>query len=109
MLNINSSQFNQLRHGGYIDIPQSIAVCPECGGALHLQNDEWNAKTGMPTQSGFSLDCMHEEELLDAWADNDEDDRSIEEAGEHRHWQSDWQPVRDRIWEWLKQAAVAAW
>jgi len=109
MTDAERQEFSKLRHGGSCSVPSYVAVCPECGSTLTIQNDEWNRRTGMPTQSGFTTNCDREEELLDKWTANDDDDRSIGEAGGHRWWQSDWQPVRDAIWNWLKMSAVAAW
>lgn len=95
------TSIESLLHGGICEVPQDVAVCPECGGKLTVDCNEWNAGTGFPIESGFSLSCEAEEELLDDWVGDDTDLRHINEVG-HRHWQSDWQPVRDRVWEWIE-------
>lgn len=93
---------SELLHGGQCDLPESVAVCPECNSPLWIDNNEWNSKTGIPTQSGFSVSCFAEEEIADEWMNNDDDDRPWFEVG-HRHHQSDWQPVHDAVWKWFSK------
>ena len=71
------------------DIPQSVAACPECGAQLHVEFSEWETETGRPTYEGMSVDCNTEDF---------EDPESL-----HRHWQCDWQPVIDQVWEYVKE------
>jgi hypothetical protein len=70
--------------------------CPECGGRTLLEVYEWGARTGVPTQGGFTVHCK------------EEDDQQFESFSEdcdynsnHRYWQSDWQPVCDRVARWM--------
>ena len=58
-------------------VPAEIAVCPECGGPLHWQHDG----------EDLSIDCTDED-----WENDD---------GVHRGFQSDWQPIIDRVTLWL--------
>ncbi len=62
---------------GYV-IPQDVAVCPECGGRLYL-TDDYDRTSPEP----LPLDCQDED-----WEDDD---------GVHRGWQSEWQPVIDKV------------
>ena len=101
----NEAVFASLRHGGECDLPESVAICPECGGKLTIDCNEWDSKTGVPTELGFDVNCEVDEENLDTWMYNDDDDRDMREVG-HRFWQSDWQPVRDAVWEWIKKSAA---
>lgn len=94
------SPCNYLIRGGSCDVPESVAACPECSGKLFVDCDEWRAATGMPTESGISVSCYAEEEAMDIWMHNDDDDRDMREVG-HRWWQSDWQPIKDRVWKWI--------
>jgi hypothetical protein len=69
---------------------------------MWIDCDEWDAESGVPTQSGFSLNCHAEEEELDNWTNDENDNRTYREV-RHRYFQSDWQPVRDNVWAWIKQ------
>mgnify|MGYP000903357993 CR=1 FL=1 len=66
-------------------VPKLIAVCPECGGELAARSGSWETQTGRPVAESIELDCMND--LRDG------------KAG-HRWFQSDWQPVRNRIYRW---------
>ena len=92
---------NALLRGGQCELPPSVATCPECGGKLSVDCNEWDSQTGIPTESGFDVSCDTEEEDLDTWLYNDDDDRDMREVS-HRHWQSDWQPVIDTVWKWIE-------
>lgn len=92
---------NALLRGGQCELPPSVATCPECGGKLEVDCNEWDSKTGIPTESGFDVSCISEEEDLDTWMYNDDDERDMREVA-HRHWQSDWQPVIDTVWKWIE-------
>lgn len=62
-------------------VPETVAVCPECGGALWWQ---------VTTDDGLAdmvVDCEREDD------DNQET--------WHRWWQGEWQPVIDKIKAWL--------
>ena len=63
-------------------VPAEIAVCPECGGQLHWQRDGVD-------DGDLMIDCAEED-----WEDDD---------GIHRGWQSEWQPVLDRVTAWLSK------
>ena len=63
-------------------IPEDVATCPECGGKLFFNEDyDTNPESDEPP----GIDCENEPDL-----DDDEEDF-------HRFWQSDWQPVIDKI------------
>lgn len=69
---------NSVLHGGTIAIPKQLLVCPECGGRLDFEVNEWETATGLPVIGGFYLNCENENSVS------------------HRHWQSDWQPAIDK-------------
>jgi hypothetical protein len=66
-------------------VPVEIAVCPECRGQLHWQRDGVD-------DGDLMIDCAEED-----WEDDD---------GIHRGWQSEWQPVLDRVKAWLSKLNV---
>lgn len=45
-------------------VPMNIAVCPDCGGALVFEVDDWDHATGVPTHAGVRIEC--DEECTDA-------------------------------------------
>jgi hypothetical protein len=102
-----TTNINDLLRGGQCDLPKEVDICPECGSELEIDCYEWDSVTGFPTRSGFNLDCKQEEKDLDDWTHNDDDTRSSREVM-HRHWQSDWQPVIDKVWGWIQQQREAA-
>ena len=63
-------------------IPENVATCPECGGKLYFNEDY---DTDPESDEPPGIDCENEPDL-----DDDEEDF-------HRFWQSDWQPVIDKI------------
>jgi len=67
-------------------VPRAIAICPECQGTLAARSLEWDAASGRPEASAIELDCEHD----------------CRGGKTHRHFQSDWQPVRDAIAKWCK-------
>lgn len=69
--------------------------CPECGGRLLLEVDEWSTSTGIPTPGGIRVMCEAEEEELARSTRRDADP-----DWQHRNWQSDWQPVHDQVERW---------
>jgi len=62
-------------------VPSDVAVCPECGGGLWWQftTEDW---------------------LRDMHLDCEDDDWEDEDSG-HRNWQSDWQPVIEKVRRWV--------
>ncbi len=71
-------------------VPNQVAVCPECRGRLLVQCDGWEDATGKPIETCISVDCENEP---------DPDDPDWEDK-RHRGYQSDWQPVIDRVRAW---------
>lgn len=71
-----------LTHGSGCYVPREVAECPECGGELHARAMQWDAETGVPDAESIDLDCI------------------ADRACRHRWWQSDWQPVLDKIRKW---------
>lgn len=41
-----------------MNVPRSIATCPDCNRALELEVDEWEADTGIPTETGCKPYCQ---------------------------------------------------
>lgn len=70
----------KLLHGGECRVPESVATCPECGSGLVAVSEEWETETGKPSMS-LLIGCT-------LW------------QSYHRHMQSDWQPVRDKVTRW---------
>jgi peptide methionine sulfoxide reductase MsrB len=88
-----------IRYGkGVIEIPEKLVLCPECGGTIFIGTDGWDSETGWPTEDSFDYSCEQNEREQQQYQDDE-----IEFYNEHRWWQSDWQPVRDKIWTWLEQ------
>lgn len=75
-------------HGVYV--PETIAVCPECGGVLVVLAHAWDEATGLPLAVDLDIDCT---------ADPLNDDDSAPWLW-HKHRQSDWQPVVDSVRKW---------
>lgn len=79
------------------DVPEEIALCPECASRLNLEVIEWETETGTPTEEGCYVGCNWEDEQL----------AEAEESGDfdfesHRCWQSEWQPVIDSVVKWAR-------
>lgn len=67
--------------------------CPECGGRVLLEVDEWSASDGTPTAGGIRVMCQAEEEELDRAMQADD-----EPAWQHRHWQDQgWMELIRRV------------
>jgi len=62
--------------------------CPECGGRLIFEVNEWSTATGTPTPGGISVMCEAEEKELWSAMQQERDPE-----WQHRSWQSDWMPV----------------
>lgn len=79
-----------LWYGGTSIVPDNIALCPECYCQLEVECNEWETDNGKPTFCGLYIICPFEME-------------EIEELGRNTHSgiQSLWQPVKDRIAEWV--------
>ena len=70
-----------LLYGGRCSVPSRVATCPECDAKLEAVSEEWNTDTGEPTTS-LLVGCSQFDQTP------------------HKHWQSDWQPVIDRVQKW---------
>lgn len=78
-----------------LNIPESVAVCPKCGAALFIEDiDEWDADTGIPTETGFHFDCstapLVDSDGWDEWF--------------NWHWSTpyiDWLPLQDKVYQWF--------
>ena len=79
---------NDLLYGGNCPVPNDIAVCPECGGRLHVESGEWIEETGAPTMGGLYVDCENEESV------------------QHQYRQSDWQSIVNAVEKWCGAEAV---
>lgn len=98
----SSSPSNALLCGsGVCDVPELVAVCPECNGKLYVQCEGWTEDTKQPCRDGVSVNCYEEDMALDEWEqDEDEDPRGYYEVA-HRWHQSEWQPVIDDVCKWV--------
>ncbi|MDN4591225.1 hypothetical protein DBA29_22340 [Xenophilus aerolatus] len=73
-------------------LPEPFA-CPECGGSVCFEVDEWSSATGMPSAGGVRVMCVDEEEELDRSMQAGEDP-----AWTHRHWQDEgWMSLIRRV------------
>ena len=70
------------------DVPKHIVVCPECANQIEI-NDivEWDAVTGEISEAGFYECCKGD----------------VFHGISHKYFQSDWQPVYDKIHKWLSE------
>ena len=82
-----------------LDVPLAIAVCPECGGFVEVECNEWTMVDGVskPTQGGLLIYCRSNwNRLLE-----DEQDGKDEED-DHSYAQCDWIGVHVKIYKWLE-------
>lgn len=73
----------------WLKIPTDVATCPECECQLWADVFEWEIESREITEGGFTIECVNEDY-------EDEDTR-------HRHWQSEWQPVINKVFAWLSE------
>ena len=73
-----------LLFGGDCDVPEHVAKCPECGGTLHAENQEWDTDSGAPTLGGLVIYCNS-----DAF------------FSRHNSQYSDWIPVQNKCAEFF--------
>jgi len=66
-------------------LPREVAACPECGGEIAVRAMSYESQTGRPVAESIEFDCMNDLRCGKL---------------SHRWFQSDWQPVRDRIYRW---------
>jgi hypothetical protein len=77
-----------------VPVPGDVETCPECGAALNVSFGSYDPETGAPDEDDLSVNC-------DAEPEDWEDDDAYETYDRvHRHYQSDWQPVIDRVRAW---------
>lgn len=69
-----------------VDIPKSVAHCPECKGGLWVEITEWGTDEGDITEGGFEIHCNNEERKPKLHAE---------------YWPSDWMPVEAKVYQWL--------
>lgn len=73
----NPDEFTPPRERGFL-------LCPECGGLLYIEIQEWDSLTGFPTRAGCLVNCLNERALRD---------RNPEGWWGHRYFRSDWDGV----------------
>lgn len=70
--------------------------CPECGGRVFVEIDEWSTHDGTPTAGGYRVACEPDTDAeLAAW------NRDEDHIDGHRYWQSDWQHLVTRVGRWM--------
>lgn len=95
---INPAAVNRIRKlheivsGRFYRLPHPLFKCPECGEQLAFEVDALDPWFGMIIGTGLRVMCCEEDEEWMRAFDADEYPK-----WEHRWWQSDWQPVQDRI------------
>lgn len=75
-----------------IDYPEHR--CPECGGPLYIEVDEWDAETGEVTEGGCHVQCE---------ADDMEECDTSDGKWYHRYWQGDWMDIEVAAHRWLQE------
>lgn len=80
-----------LEHRHHVDLPPRFFSCPECGGRLYAEIEEWESADGEPV--GVMVFCVDEWDELDLprW------------RWQHRHWFSDWHPVQRRVERYVRR------
>ena len=82
-----------------VAVPFDIALCPECGGPLHVVANAWDTETGKPHADELQVECVADAMLLETAEEEDWPAWQLREQS-HRWWQCDWQPVVDAVREW---------
>mgnify|MGYP000028099309 CR=1 FL=1 len=71
-------------------------TCPECGGRLIVEVDEWSSRDGTPTAGGYRVMCEPDTDAeVTAW------DRDEDHVDGHRYFMSDWETIRRRVGKWM--------
>ena len=84
-------------------VPNDVAVCPECGSALSVEINEWSTEDGRCDGPGeFNVSCSREDDGLEKFVAGEIDEGLYYSDYQERGWQSDWQPVIDRVGRWLE-------
>jgi hypothetical protein len=78
-----------------LNVPLSIACCPECGGFIEVECNEWTMVDGVsrPTRGGLLIYCRTN------WNRFDEEE---DEEDEHSYAQCDWMFVHAKVHKWLE-------
>jgi hypothetical protein len=74
-----------LRRRRAVDLPERFQ-CPDCGGRVFAEIDEWEVDGGRPTREGVNVFCSEEWEAL----------MEERDVPYHRNWFSDWFPLQQR-------------
>lgn len=74
------------RIGSAVCVPRSIAICPECSCDLECQMTT-------PDIRDIAVDCVNENAAF----------FTPGSEGDHRYWQSEWEPVIEKVKAWLRQ------
>lgn len=84
------------------NIPTEVAVCPICGAPIEIEEiTEWETATGIPTESGFHINCSTQPGVGTPEA----------EPWWNSHWSApyvDWVPLNDPVYKWLRGLALAS-
>ena len=81
-----------------LEVPRTIAVCPECSGTIEVECNEWTLIDGVPrpTQGGLRVYCDTDSPLGISMREDDDEDN------DHHYAQCDWIPVNMKIYRWLE-------
>jgi hypothetical protein len=86
-----------------VAVPKDVAVCPECKAELTVEIMEWGTEDGRCDGPGaFNVSCTREDDGLAKLEAGEIDERLYYSDYQERGWQSDWQPVIDRVGRWLE-------
>lgn len=67
-----------------LDVPESVATCPECGNQIYLEVTEHETETGQITDGGFEMYCP-----------------KYDIVEEHGGSPLAWQPTEAKVYKWL--------
>jgi hypothetical protein len=79
-----------------LEVPRKVAVCPECGGTVKVECNEWTEVDGVskPTQGGLLVYCAADSPFGDP-------DENEDEEEEHNYAQCMWMDAIMSVYKWL--------
>ncbi|MDP2398826.1 MAG: hypothetical protein Q8M53_10775 [Burkholderiales bacterium] len=76
-------------HGSRTITAPASLTCPECGGRIVIEIDDYEIVSRRPESESLHVVC-----------ENDDTDEGIDA---HRYWFSDWHPIRARAARWARR------
>lgn len=87
------SQPLQVKPGEEFPIPARCAQCPECGGELRAEVDEWYEGTREPTEGGLTVWCEYDSPY----------DSRMWTVVAHDYTGTDWIPIQAKCERWATE------